>query len=50
MTAAQRHWFHQRNMVLNDIHDLEDEGKTVPRKLRDRLAFVQACYKSLTED
>ena len=50
MTNAQRHWFHQRNMVLNDIHDLEDAGKPVPRKLRERLAFVQACYKANSEN
>ena len=50
MTNAQRHWFRERNLVLNDIHDLEDAGKPVPRKLRERLAFVQACYKAHTED
>ena len=49
MNAAARHWFHQRNQVLNDIHDLEDAGKAVPRRLRERLAFVQACYKANTE-
>ena len=48
MSVAARHWFRQRNLVLNEIHDLEDEGKRVPRRLYDRLKFVDACYKANT--
>ena len=46
MNTAQRHWKGVINYVENTIDELEAQGKSVPRKLTDRLKFAQACYKA----
>lgn len=46
MNSAQRHWQSEINYIENTIDELHSEGKSIPRKLSDRLKFAQACYKA----